>query len=113
MVGSGYDEGGGREMARPGAIWQMMRFGGDAMHYSAIVLSLLLLFPLVEEEGGTTMEVGKARETERGRKNREKMPFDVAREICTFCHPPTTLAPPPPNGRPVGFHRPVYTPAGP
>jgi hypothetical protein len=33
---------GGRETTRPRAIWQMMRFGGDAMHYSAIVLSLLL-----------------------------------------------------------------------
>jgi hypothetical protein len=49
----------------------------------------LLSSPLDEREGDTTIEVGKA--------TTEKMPFDVAEEICTFFHPHTSPAPPNPR----------------
>lgn len=61
-------------------------WGPATRRYALFSHRPLLSTPLVEREGDTTIEVGKA--------TREKMPFDVAEEICTFFHPPTSPAPP-------------------
>lgn len=82
----GVVEGQGREPTRPGAIWQMMRFGGqrsDAMHYSAVFLSSPLWCRRVRESQQWKWEKGQERI------KRKKMPFDVTEQISTFCHPPT------------------------